>query len=147
MAKNKDKTPNKCLVLLHILLILNCFSHETESTENILKEQTGRADRNVLRAARALKSQAAFLHKVLLLFDHFSCAMTPKADGLPRAQWAEKPDSNILGTQSRKKILSAINAPCSEHNLINGQSSQKDLVECCFIGTTSRNWQKTKLNI
>lgn len=128
-------------------MILNCFSQETENTENILKEQTGRADRKVFRAATALKSQAAVLHKVLLLFDHLSCAMTPKADRLPRAQWAEKPDSNILGTQSKIKILSAINAHYSEHNLINGQSNQKDLLELLFHRHhSSRNWQKKKLN-
>lgn len=56
------------------------------------------ADRNIFRAARALQSVKAVLHRVLLLFSPFQLCNVPKAARLPWAQWSEEPDSNILGT-------------------------------------------------
>lgn len=110
------------------------------------------ADRNVFRAARAVKSVKAVLHRVLLLFDHVSCAMPQKVTGCHghgvRETWL-KHLGNI-----KIKILSEMNAHYWEETLINGQSSPKVLLEVlfhrheCFISIVSycsHDLRKSKL--
>lgn len=106
-----------------------------------------RSRQECLQGIKSPESIKEVLHKVLLLFDHFGCAMSQKVTAamgtVVRETWLKHPRH-----KSKIKILNTMNSHYSEHKFINGQSSQKVLLEMLFHRHHgSRNWQKTKLNI
>lgn len=126
---------------MHILLILNCFSPETENMENVLKEQTRMSSGH----QESRKHKRNFTQGSTPFWP-FRLRHVPEGDG----SHGHSGQRNLTQTsQAQKiKILNTMNSHYSEHKFINGQSSQKVLLEMLFHRHHgSRNWQKTKLNI